>query len=75
VLKPKSVIDKEKQEAWERLREVLDRVHEKIGEVSEEEVERDVLKAIREIREQEYGKGRAAAVGCYLPFHHPPDVL
>ncbi len=33
ILKPKAVIDRGKEEAWERLRELLERVHRKIGEV------------------------------------------
>jgi AbrB family looped-hinge helix DNA binding protein len=53
VLRPKAVIDREKEEAWERLKELLERVHQKIGEVPEEEVERDVLEAIRAIRGEE----------------------
>jgi AbrB family looped-hinge helix DNA binding protein len=54
VLRPKAVIDREKEEAWGRLKELLERVHRKIGEVPEEEVERDVLEAIRALREEEY---------------------
>ena len=53
ILKPKAVIDREKEEAWKKLRELLERVHQKIGEVPEEEVERDVLEAIKAIREEE----------------------
>lgn len=50
VLRPKALIDREKEAAWERLKELLERVHEKIGEVPEDEVERDVLEAIKAIR-------------------------
>lgn len=51
LLKPKAVIDREKEEAWERLRELLERVHRKLGQaVPEEEVERDVLEAIKALR-------------------------
>ena len=57
ILKPKAVIDREKEEAWERLRELLERVHRKIGEVPEEEVEKDVLEAIRAIRGEEPSLG------------------
>lgn len=58
VLKPKAVIDREKEQAWRRLKGVLARVHAKIGEVPEEEVERDVLRAIKTIRAGER-RGRA----------------
>jgi len=54
IFKPKTMIDREKEEAWGKLRELLERVHRKIGEVPEEEVEKDVLEAIRAIREEEY---------------------
>ena len=53
ILKPKAVVDREREEAWRRLRELLERVHRKIGEVPEDEVERDVLEAIRAIRASE----------------------
>ena len=52
VLTAKAMIDKEKKEAWDRLGELLDRVHRKIGDVPEDEVERDVLEAIRAVRDQ-----------------------
>ena len=51
VLKPKVVIDKGKKEAWETLRKLLERVHNQVGDAPEEEVERDVLEAIRTVRE------------------------
>lgn len=57
ILKQKAVIDRGKEEAWERLRELLERVHRKIGEVPEEEVEKDVLEAIRAIRGEEPSRG------------------
>lgn len=50
LLKPKAVIDREKEEAWERLHSLLERVHRKLGQVPEEEVERDVLEAIKALR-------------------------
>lgn len=50
VLKPKAVIDKGKKESWERLRDLLERVHDQVGDTSEEEVERDVLEAIKAVR-------------------------
>lgn len=53
-LKPIAVIDKEKKQAWDKLQKVLDRVHEKIGDVPEEEVERDVMEAIKAIRSQSH---------------------
>ena len=52
VLKPKAVIDRGKKESWERLRELLERVHDQVGDTSEEEVERDVLEAIRAVRKE-----------------------
>ncbi len=51
VLKPKAMIDKGKKEAWEALRELLERVHSQVGDAAEEEVERDVLEAIKAVRE------------------------
>lgn len=55
VLRPKAVmvVDREKGEAWERLLALLERVHRKIGQVPEEEVEHDVLEAIKALREEE----------------------
>ncbi len=52
VLKPKAVIDRGNKESWERLRELLERVHDQVGSASEEEVERDVLEAIRAVRKE-----------------------
>jgi len=49
-LKPMAVIERGKREAWEKLQKLLNRVHKKIGDVSEEEVERDVMEAIKAVR-------------------------
>jgi AbrB family looped-hinge helix DNA binding protein len=43
-----------KDKVWRELLEVMDRVHEKNKGVSEEQVTRDVMKAIAELREEEY---------------------
>jgi len=48
VLKPKALVDKD--EAFERLRSLLERLREKRAALSEEEVEREVLEAIRAVR-------------------------
>lgn len=40
------------------LRELLKEVHERNKEFSEEEVTRDVLKAIEELRQEEYAKAK-----------------
>ena len=48
IMRPKMVVDK--SQAWKRLFEVLDRVNSKNSEFSPEEVEQDVLAAIRESR-------------------------
>jgi len=48
VLKPKALLDKD--EAFERLRSLLERLREKRAALSEEEVEREVLEAIRAVR-------------------------
>ena len=53
ILRPVSLIDREREEAWEELRRLLEKVHRKIGEIPEDEVERDVLEAIRAIRAKE----------------------
>jgi AbrB family looped-hinge helix DNA binding protein len=53
ILRPVSLIDREKEEAWEELRRLLKRVHQKIGDLPEDEVEREVLEAIRAIRAKE----------------------
>ncbi len=50
VLRPKAVVDKPDQEALKQLQAVLERIRK--HDVPEEEVERDVLKAIRSVREQ-----------------------
>jgi AbrB family looped-hinge helix DNA binding protein len=51
VLKPKMLIDK--SEMWERLFEVLDRVHSKNNQFKPEEIEQDVLEAISESRRRQ----------------------
>ena len=48
VLKPKALVDKD--EAFEKLRSLLERLREKRAALSEEEVEREVLEAIRAVR-------------------------
>jgi len=50
VLRPKAVVDKPDREALKQLQVVLDRIRQ--HDVPEEEVERDVLEAIRSVREQ-----------------------
>jgi len=50
VLRLKAVVDKPDDEAIKQLQAVLDRVHQ--YDVPEEEVERDVLEAIRSVRKQ-----------------------
>lgn len=50
VLRPKAVVDKPDQEALKQLQAVLERIRK--HDVPEEEVERDVLEAIRSVREQ-----------------------
>lgn len=51
VIVPKRLV---KDKVWRELLEVMDRVHEKNKGVSEEQVTRDVIKAIAELREEEY---------------------
>ncbi len=50
VLRPKAVVDKPDQEALKKIQVVLDRIRK--HDVPEDEVERDVLEAIRNVREQ-----------------------
>jgi len=50
VITPKRLV---KDKAWRELMEVMDRVHQKNKGVTEEQVTRDVLKAIAELREDE----------------------
>ncbi len=45
-----------KDKAWRDLSEVMDKVHQENKGVSEEQVTRDVMKAIAELREEEYAK-------------------
>jgi AbrB family looped-hinge helix DNA binding protein len=49
VLRPKAVVDRPNETALAQLEAVLDRIREQ-GGVSEEEVEKDVLEAIRAMR-------------------------
>lgn len=57
VITPKRLV---KDKAWRELLEVMDRVHQKNRGLSEEEVTQDVLKAIAELREEEYAKQEKA---------------
>ena len=53
VITPKRLV---KDKALEELFALMDRVHERNKGFSEEEVTQDVLKAIAELREEEYAK-------------------
>jgi AbrB family looped-hinge helix DNA binding protein len=57
VITPKRLV---KNKAWRELLEVMDRVHQKNRGLSEEEVTQDVLKAIAELREEEYAQQKKA---------------
>lgn len=57
VITPKRLV---KDRVWRELLEVMDRVHQKNNGVSEEEVTQDVLKAIAELREEEYAGQKKA---------------
>lgn len=48
VLKPKVLLDK--KEAWERLNQVMAKVGKRQGKFSEEEVESDILEAVKTVR-------------------------
>ena len=54
---PKKLV---KNKALQELMELLDRVHERNKGFSEEEVTQDVMRAIAELREEEYAKERKA---------------
>lgn len=54
VLKPKALVDK--TQAWETLMTVLKEVHQQNEDLSPEEVERDVIEAIKNLRRKEYRK-------------------
>ena len=56
VITPKRLV---KDKAWRELLEVMDRVHQMNKGFTEEEVTRDVMKAIAELREEEYAKQKA----------------
>ena len=56
VITPKKLV---KDKAWRELLEVMDRVHQMNKGFTEEEVTRDVMKAIAELREEEYAKQKA----------------
>jgi AbrB family looped-hinge helix DNA binding protein len=53
LLKPKALLDKD--EALEKLRAVLEKLRERRAALSEEEVEREVLEAIRAVRTEGTG--------------------
>jgi AbrB family looped-hinge helix DNA binding protein len=48
VLKPKVLVDK--NQAWEKLSQIMAKVGKRHGKVSEKEVDNDVLEAIRTVR-------------------------
>ena len=48
VLKPKALADKE--QAWRRLKQIMDKVGRRHRKIREEEVEKDVLEAIKAVR-------------------------
>jgi len=56
LLKPKALLDKE--EAFEKLQAVLEKLREKRAALSEEEVEQEVLEAIRAVRSERTGRSR-----------------
>ncbi|MBC7317042.1 MAG: AbrB/MazE/SpoVT family DNA-binding domain-containing protein [Chloroflexi bacterium] len=58
VLKPKVVLDKPDERALAQLEAILERIRQP-GEVSEEEVERDVLEAIRTVRRDARARRRS----------------
>lgn len=58
VLKPKLVLDKPDERALAQLEAILERIRQP-GEVSEEEVERDVLEAIRTVRRDARARRRS----------------
>jgi AbrB family looped-hinge helix DNA binding protein len=51
LLKPKALLDKD--EALEKLQAILEKLREKRAALSEEEVEREVLQALRAVRGEE----------------------
>ena len=57
VITPKRLV---RDRAWRELLEVMDRVHKKNKGVGEEQVTKDVLKAIAELREEEYARQEKA---------------
>ena len=58
VLKPKVVLDKPDERALVQLEAILERIRQP-GEVSEEEVEKDVLEAIRTVRRDARARRRS----------------
>ena len=58
VLKPKVVLDKPDERALAQLEAILERIRQP-GEVSEKEVERDVLEAIRTVRRDARARRRS----------------
>lgn len=57
VLTPKQLV---RQEALKRLDALLDEIHAQNPDVSEEEVVKDALKAIDELRQEEYARKETA---------------
>ena len=50
VLKPKALVDKD--QVWARLKQKMDKVGKRHRKISEEEVEKDVLEAIKAVRSE-----------------------
>ena len=48
ILKPKALADKE--QAWQRLKRIMDKVGRRHRKIPEEEVEKDVLEAVKAVR-------------------------
>jgi len=48
ILKPKALADKD--QAWARLKQIMDKVGKRHRKIPEEEVEKDVLEAIKAVR-------------------------
>ncbi len=60
VITPRKLVT---SEAWEKLRQVMNSVHEQNKGVSEEEVYQDVERAVAELRQEEYDKQKKTARG------------
>jgi AbrB family looped-hinge helix DNA binding protein len=50
VLRPVAVVDKKRGEALKKLESALERVRERLADIPEEEVEKDVLEALKALR-------------------------